>query len=109
MGTAPSARVQVVFGRITTQNPNPVWSRELDSMTLVGPFQLGIFCDSVKCIGQRWDGAACESCLGLLLVTTELWWLLATSTLRAKGVLCLVGEVCLCELGVLQKNLCLCG
>ena len=26
----------------------PVWSWELDSMILVGPFQLRIFCDSIK-------------------------------------------------------------
>lgn len=46
----------------------------------------------------------CEPCLGLLMATTELWWLLATGTLGAMDVLCLVSGVCLWKLGRIAQQ-----
>ena len=51
VGTAPSARVLEVSGQRSQLHSlilcGPVWSQVLDSMILMGPFQLGVFYDSV--------------------------------------------------------------
>ena len=44
-----------------------VWSQELDSMIIMGPFQLGIFYDSMFPGGRRGrHNTACRDAVGLL-------------------------------------------
>lgn len=40
-----NCELNLVFGQM--KYVRPVWSQELDSKILMGPFQPGIFCDSV--------------------------------------------------------------
>jgi len=43
------ARIQEAYGQLSQIYVilgGPAWSQELDSMILMGPFHLGIFCDS---------------------------------------------------------------
>lgn len=69
---------------------NPVWCQGLDSMTTVGPFQLGICCDSMICKQSSviffFLQRLCVACLDyvayycsvfdeLLLWGCDCWWL----------------------------------